>query len=139
MLYGIITYGLILAAQATITQAAADGARAGIVMSSSAGYDRSALHDIGVYDERGTGRTDVGWMSNGTCGTTEHDALPASRQKNPARRTPNNECLTVTVVYNYASSPLFPEMPGLGIITPVDLCVDATPCSSPARARRCRT
>ena len=31
LLYGIITYGLILAAQSTITQAAADAARAGIV------------------------------------------------------------------------------------------------------------
>ena len=29
LLYGIISYGLILAAQSTITQAAADGARAG--------------------------------------------------------------------------------------------------------------
>src|ERR1700733_9677296 len=31
LLYGIISYGLILAAQNTITQAAADGARAGII------------------------------------------------------------------------------------------------------------
>ena len=31
LLYGIITYGVILAAQATVTQAAADAARAGIV------------------------------------------------------------------------------------------------------------
>src|ERR1700733_1169049 len=35
LLYGIITYGLILAAQATVTQAAADGARAGIVAAST--------------------------------------------------------------------------------------------------------
>ena len=32
LLYGIISYGLVLAAQSTITQAAADGARAGIVL-----------------------------------------------------------------------------------------------------------
>ena len=29
-----------------------------------------------------------------------------------------NECLTVTVTYNYNSNPLFPELPGLGVITP---------------------
>ena len=36
LLYGIISYGLILSAQSTVTQAAADGARAGIVATSSA-------------------------------------------------------------------------------------------------------
>ena len=45
LLYGIITYGLILAAQATVTQAAADGARAGIV-----------AVDDGRRDGRGPGR-----------------------------------------------------------------------------------
>ena len=35
LLYGIIPYGLILSAQSTVTQAAADGARAGIVAASS--------------------------------------------------------------------------------------------------------
>ena len=33
----------------------------------------------------------------------------------------NAQCLTVTVAYNYSSSPLFPELPGLGIITPSTL------------------
>ncbi len=36
ILYGIVTFGLILAAQATVTQAAADAARAGLVDSSAA-------------------------------------------------------------------------------------------------------
>src|ERR1700727_1092842 len=35
LLYGIISYGLILSAQSTVTQAAADGARAGIVAAST--------------------------------------------------------------------------------------------------------
>jgi len=30
----------------------------------------------------------------------------------------NATCLKVTVSYNYSSTPLFPEMPGLGVITP---------------------
>jgi hypothetical protein len=30
----------------------------------------------------------------------------------------SNTCLKVTVAYNYSSSPLFPELPGLGLVTP---------------------
>ena len=36
LLYGIITFGLILAAQATGTEAAADGARSGIISATTA-------------------------------------------------------------------------------------------------------
>src|ERR1700685_252751 len=42
LLYAIISYGLVLAAQSTITQAAADGARAGIVSSTNAGAATAA-------------------------------------------------------------------------------------------------
>ncbi len=30
-------------------------------------------------------------------------------------------CLKVTLSYNYASTPLFPELPGLSVITPTTL------------------
>jgi Flp pilus assembly protein TadG len=106
LLYGIITYGLILAAQATVTQAAADGARAGIVASSTA-----------VATAEAQAGTDVGWMSKGTCGTSG-TTITCVASTEPCPSNNNNTCLKVTVSYNYASSPLFPEMPGLGVITP---------------------
>ena len=78
LLYGIITYGLILAAQATITQAAADGARAGIVV----------LVDDRRRDRReAQAGTDVGWMSKGTCGTSG-TAITCVATEGRARPTP---------------------------------------------------
>ncbi|HUE07638.1 MAG TPA: TadE/TadG family type IV pilus assembly protein [Acidimicrobiales bacterium] len=119
LLYGIITYGLILGAQATITQAAADAARSGIVSSSTA-----------VATAEAQACTDVGWMSK-TCGTpTVFNTSTCTFSPNPAdaitafactENCPSNSvntCLAVTVSYNYSSTPLFPELPGLGIITP---------------------
>jgi Flp pilus assembly protein TadG len=106
LLYGIITYGLILAAQATITQAAADGARAGII---------SATTDIATAQAQAGG--DLGWMNKGTCGTSATIITCVATQE-PCPSNTANTCLKVTVTYNYSSAPLFPEMPGLGVITP---------------------
>jgi Flp pilus assembly protein TadG len=113
LLYGIITYGLILAAQATVTQAAADGARAGIVSSTTA-----------VATAEAQAGTDVGWMNKGTCyepdvpAGSAGAAISCTAVEETCPSNANNTCLKVTVSYNYASSPLFPEMPGLGVITP---------------------
>ena len=110
-LYGIISYGLVLAAQSTLTQAAADAARSGIVSPSSA-----------VTTAEGQAANDVGWMGKG-CYEPDvlgSDSAPitckAATASCPSNAT--NTCLTVTVTYNYASSPLFPELPGLGVIMP---------------------
>ena len=111
LLYGIISYGLVLAAQSTITQAAADGARAGIVSSTSA-----------VVTAEGEAATDVGWMGKGC---NEPDVLGSPSSAITCKATPeqcpsnaSNSCLQVTIIYNYASSPLFPELPGFGVIMP---------------------
>ncbi|HWD56368.1 MAG TPA: TadE/TadG family type IV pilus assembly protein [Acidimicrobiales bacterium] len=113
LLYGIITFGLILAAQATVTQAAADAARSGIVSASTA-----------VATAEAQAGTDLSWMSKGTCGTSGTTTtcvaslIPCpSNNLNPPGTAPNT-CLKVTVSYSYNSSPLFPELPGLGVITP---------------------
>lgn len=106
LLYGIITYGLILAAQATVTQAAADGARSGIISAGTA-----------VATAQAQAGTDVGWMNQGVCGTSG-TAITCVASVIPCPSNANNNCLKVTVTYNYASSPLFPELPGLGVITP---------------------
>ena len=106
LLYGIVSYGLILSAQSTVTQAAADGARAGIVASSTA-----------VATAEAQAGTDLGWMSKGTCGTSG-TTITCVASEAPCASNASNQCLTVTVNYNYASSPLFPLLPGMGVITP---------------------
>lgn len=111
LLYGIITYGLILAAQATVTQAAADGARAGIVAASSAEQSNAEKQAA----------ADVSWMGKGACsesGATPPTTITCTATPEQCPSNNNNMCLKVTVIYNYAQSPLFPEMPGLGVITP---------------------
>lgn len=106
LLYGIITYGLILAAQATVTQAAADATRAGIVSSTTA-----------IATAEAQAGTDLGWMNKGTCGTSG-TVITCVASTLPCPSNATNTCLKVTVTYNYTSSPLFPVMPGLGVITP---------------------
>ena len=106
LLYGIVSYGLILSAQSTVTQAAADGARAGIVASSTA-----------VATAEAQAGNDIGWMSKGPCGTSG-TTITCIASEAPCPSNASNQCLTVTVSYNYNSSPLFPLLPGMGIMTP---------------------
>ncbi len=115
LLYGIITYGLILAAQATVTQAAADGARAGIVANSTTATCSQSTVAAVCAAEAQAG-SDVGWMGKGSCPTSSIITCTAVPEACPSNA--NNTCLKVTVSCNYATSPLFPEMPGLGVITP---------------------
>jgi Flp pilus assembly protein TadG len=113
LLYGIISYGMVLAAQSTLTQAAADAARSGIVMSSTSAAVTTAERDAA---------SDVNWMGKG-CNEPDvagsaSSAITCKATTGSCPSNANNTCLTVTVLYNYASSPLFPELPGLGVIMP---------------------
>jgi Flp pilus assembly protein TadG len=126
LLYGIITYGVILAAQATVTQAAADAARAGIVQGTGTQTIGGQQVSNAGYAAVTQAATDLGWMNKGACteivnGTTVSTGAGAitcnaSTEACPSNAT--NTCLSVTVSYNYSSNPLFPELPGLGLITP---------------------
>jgi Flp pilus assembly protein TadG len=117
LLYGIISYGLILSAQSTITQAAADGARAGIVATSSGGSTGPPCTTSACVVSEGQAGTDIGWMNKGTCGTSA-TVITCVATEAPCPSNVNNQCLTVTVTYNYSTSPLFPELPGMGVIMP---------------------
>jgi len=56
-------------------------------------------------------------MNKGTCGTSA-TIITCVATTEPCPSNHTNTCLAVTVTYNYSTSPLFPEMPGLGVITP---------------------
>ncbi|MFZ0249398.1 MAG: TadE/TadG family type IV pilus assembly protein [Acidimicrobiales bacterium] len=128
LLYGIVSYGLILSAQSTVTQAAEDGARAGIVATSNpAGAAEAAAGD------------DVSWMGKGQCWEpdeglgTSGAAISCKAWPENCPSNPNNQCLKVTVQYSYASDPLFPILPGLNIVTPSTLSsTDVLQMSSPS-------
>lgn len=127
LLYGIITWGLILAAQSTITQAAADAARAGIVQGTTSGncqgVSNTSLAGCAAVEQAAT---DVGWMNKGGCNetvngkaiVTSSSPISCTATTGSCASVAANTCLTVTVAYAYSSSPIFPELPGLGVITP---------------------
>jgi Flp pilus assembly protein TadG len=127
LLYGIITYGVILAAQATVTQAAADGARSGIVQGTgTASINSNTVSAAGLAAVQ-QASTDLGWMNKGTCYQTVNGTAVGGSSSNPISCAATtvacpsnavNTCLSLTVSYNYASAPLFPELPGLSVITP---------------------
>lgn len=152
ILYGIITFGLILAANATITQAAADAARTGIAQGSgqSTCTGPNGVANLNVYTSAcsavAQAATDIGWMNKG-CVETIGPPLSSTNTTPPTNiggsgpitcnaytencpssgvtyngvTNSTNMCLSVTVSYNYGSQPLFPELPGLGIVTPSTL------------------
>jgi Flp pilus assembly protein TadG len=115
LLYGIVSYGLILSAQSTVTNAAADGARAGIVDSITP-----------QATAEGQAASDLGWLGKGQCAQPHHapaignasSTLTCTATQGPCTSNASNQCLTVTVSYKYGQAPLFPELPGMGIITP---------------------
>jgi Flp pilus assembly protein TadG len=132
LLYGIITYGVILAAQATVTQAAADGTRAGIVQGTvsnacnGTGQNGAVVMAAGCAAV-GQAATDLGWMNKGGCNefvgatqvsTTNTSPITCTATTMACPSVATNTCLQLTIKYNYASAPLFPELPGLGVITP---------------------
>ena len=126
LLYGIITYGLILAAQATVTQAAADGSPGGHRRLDAGRHRRGpGVHDSA--DEQAG--SDLGWMNKGcTCSPDPAhaitclcvpDGLPVERQQPVPEGDGDVQLQLVT-----RSSP---RCPGLGVITPSTHLVDQRP------------
>jgi Flp pilus assembly protein TadG len=114
LIYGIVSVGLSLAAKATVTQAAEDGARAGIV-------DSTALAAKAAAIAQASG--DLSWMGKGACNA---GVITCVATEAPCTSNTANTCLTVNVSYNYAAHPLFPIMPGLGILAPATISSSAT-------------
>jgi Flp pilus assembly protein TadG len=123
LVYGIVSLGLMLGAKVTLTQAASDGARAGIVESSTvpSGGGLSPAETAA----NSQAASDVSWMGKGTCGLSGTTITCVSTQA-PCASNTSNTCLTETVTYNYAKSPLIPLAPGLNIITPTTIVSTST-------------
>ena len=126
LLYGIISYGLILAAQNTITQAAADGARAGIVASSTGGSTGPPCTTSACTVSESQAGSDVGWLGKGTCGTSATTITCVSTEV-PCPSNPNNECLTVAVSYDYRRESALSRAPRHGRHHALDHLVERHP------------
>jgi len=109
LIYGMITYGLIMVAQQTLTVAVGEGARAALRYSTS-----PASAACQAVDASAT------WLGANISGCAS--AVPvATTCPYPAV----SQCLTVTATYAYAQNPLVPTLPGLNIILPTTLKASA--------------
>jgi Flp pilus assembly protein TadG len=132
LVYGIVSVGITLAVKATITQAAADGARAGIVDNSTTAGFAAALDSAS---------SDLGWVGSGSSGTAtcssstsctmtpcgpSSSGITCTATKATCPSASTQVCLTVNVSYPYTAHPLFPVAPGLGIINPSTIASSST-------------
>jgi Flp pilus assembly protein TadG len=105
VLYGLIAYGMMLSAKQTITNAASEGARAAVgapagnqTAETAAAHDRvaQAMGSLSQYKVDDPNAFKAEYISCGNGAT----------------------CIKVTVTYDYASHPIVPPAPGLGLVTP---------------------
>ena len=101
ILYGLISFGMILATKQRITNAAAEGARAAV------------------------GQTNAADAKNAAVARVLAAGLPAGTYSiGPGAGEPtvfacgSFQCIQVTVTYNLAGNPVVPPAPGLGLVTP---------------------
>jgi Flp pilus assembly protein TadG len=99
VLYGIIAYGMALSAKASLTNAAADGARAA----------------IGATDPVAAATT----RANSAMSSYAADAYTVEPVlETPCPGSSNDQCIRVTITFNYKDHPLVPSAPGLGLVLP---------------------
>lgn len=103
LLFGIISYGYMLSFKQGLTQAAAEGARAGAVAASGSEVSAAtaaATRSVGAFNKACNATPSVGL----TCTYTLSATTPKT--------------VTVQLTYNYKTYPLLPKFPGLGLILP---------------------
>lgn len=113
LLYALIAYGLMLALKQSVTNAAAEGARAAIGSDLQGSYAAST--------------DSLDWLGSKCCrsdGSFSPQVAGAPLVINPrtascsAADPGGPQCVTVAISYDYAGSPLLPPLPGLGLLFP---------------------
>lgn len=101
ILYGLISFGMILATKQRVTNAAAEGARAAVGQTNAADAKTAAI-----------ARVTAAGLPTGT-----YSIGPGAGEPTVAA-CGSFQCITVTVTYNLAANPVVPPAPGLGLVTP---------------------
>ena len=126
ILYALIAFGMMLALKQSVTNAAAEGARAvvGVVDDPATPYDDRVRRAQDTVAQR------LSWL-----GSKYQPSDLTVRWYNPA--SPLGDCTATTppagsppticvrIAYPYSSRPLIPTAPGLGLITPSTLGSEA--------------
>ncbi len=96
ILYGLISFGMILATKQRVTNAAAEGARAAVGQTTPADAVTAATARV-LAAGLPVGSFTASYTP-ATCGL--------------------NQCITVTITYDLGAHPVVPPAPGLGLVTP---------------------
>jgi Flp pilus assembly protein TadG len=114
VLYGLIAFGMMLSAKQTVTHAVSEAARAAVsAPPGDSTAQKAAAHDRAAVAMQSLSKYDVNEP-----GSFSADVRPCSVG------SPNN-CIFVTITYNYSAHPIVPPAPGLGLVTPDKLTSSA--------------
>jgi Flp pilus assembly protein TadG len=115
VLYGIVTYSVIFVAQQSLTLAAEEGARAALNYQNAA--DAAAALTARGQSACTVASNAAGWLgANASC----------AAQAKSCSYDASMDCIEVTLSYNYASHPLVPPLPLVGLALPQMLSSAAT-------------
>jgi len=114
LLYGIVAFGFVMAVKHSVTQAAADGARAAVPVAQTGTAPTQAALAQADNAIHWLGQCNAGGI---TCTTT-------------VAQCPNEpqgwNCLTMNVSYDYRDHPVIPSLPGLGLVLPSTIPASTT-------------
>ncbi len=113
--YAIVTYSLIFVAQQSLTLAASEGARAALKFQPNANSAASALA-LRASAACSTATGLLNWLAATT---------PCTATYAPCTFDASMQCVNVALNYNYASRPLVPVLPLIGLPTPATLNASA--------------
>lgn len=113
--YAIVTYSMIFVAQQSLTLAASEGARAALRYEAGATSTASALA-LRASAACTTATGLVNWLAGVAPCTATYAACSFDATM---------QCVNVTLKYNYASQPLVPSLPLIGLPVPTSLIASA--------------
>lgn len=120
LLFGIIGFGVVLSFKQTLTHAAAEGARRAATTQDdplTTADERLEVADSAIKEFEGWGRD---CFDMDVCTIAIHDCNSLSQ----TAAIP--DCVTVTLVYDYAGNPIVPELPLVGGFMPDTVETSAT-------------
>ena len=121
LIFGIISFGLILSFKQDMTRAASEGARAGAVAfpATDAESDAELALDEAVQSFGGPN-----WSGTG-CETNPRAGLTCSATVAPCVNDTSVSCVSVAMQYDYDDFPLFGEIPLISLFMPDEINANA--------------
>lgn len=117
LVFGIISYSYMMSFRQAMTQATAEASRAGAIAVSGQSQTRALTALNEALDPYGVTCSGSQLFRDGTPVGSCSVPLPAGCDS----PTDTDQCITVSVTYNYRAHPLLPTFPGLGITLPTSI------------------